>query len=85
MSVLWWQGKCGLDDFNNKYLVMCKCGVMMGISLEIGVEIINGWTAEFESVELAVENWNRRAEMARCENCYHTCLKTPSRMRCNQF
>jgi hypothetical protein len=35
---------------------------MMGISLEIGVEIINGWTAEFESVELAVENWNRRAE-----------------------
>lgn len=53
----------GVDDFNNKYLVMCgECGVMMGISLEIGVEIINGWTAEFESAELAVENWNRRAE-----------------------
>lgn len=55
----------GVDDFNNKYLVMCgECGVMMGISLEIGVEIINGWTAEFESAELAVENWNRRAENA---------------------
>lgn len=52
----------GLDDFNNKYLVMC--GVMMGISLEIGVEIINGWTAEIESAELAIENWNRRAENA---------------------
>lgn len=56
----------GVDDFNNKYLVMCgECGVMMGISLEIGVEIINGWTAEFESVELAIENWNRRAENAK--------------------
>ena len=55
----------GLDDFNNKYLVMCgECGVMMGISLEIGVEIINGWTAEIESAELAIENWNRRAENA---------------------
>lgn len=53
----------GVDDFN-KYLVMCKCGVMMGISLEIGVEIINGWTAEFESAELAIESWNRRAENA---------------------
>ena len=54
-----------LDDFNNKYLVMCgECGVMMGISLEIGVEIINGWTAEIESAELAIENWNRRAENA---------------------
>ena len=54
----------GVDDFNNKYLVMCKCGVMMGISLEIGVEIINGWTAEIESAELAIENWNRRTENA---------------------
>ena len=55
----------GLDDFNNEYLVMCgECGVMMGISLEIGVEIINGWTAEIESAELAIENWNRRAENA---------------------
>ena len=55
----------GLDDFNNKYLVMCgECGVMMGISLEIGVEIINGLTAEIESAELAIENWNRRAENA---------------------
>ena len=55
----------GVDDFNNKYLVMCgECGVMMGISLEIGVEIINGWTAEFESAELAIENWNRRTENA---------------------
>lgn len=54
----------GLDDFN-KYLVMCgECGVMMGISLEIGVEIINGWTAEIESAELAIENWNRRVENA---------------------
>lgn len=53
----------GVDDFN-KYLVMCECGVMMGISLEIGVEMINGWTAEFESAELAIENWNRRAENA---------------------
>lgn len=53
----------GVDDFNNKYLVMCgECGVMMGISLEIGVEIINGWTAEIESAELAIENWNRRTE-----------------------
>jgi hypothetical protein len=44
---------------------MCgECGVMMGISLEIGVEIINGWTAEIESAELAIENWNRRAENA---------------------
>ena len=59
------KGNVGVDDFNNKYLVMCgECGVMMGISLEIGVEIINGWTAEFESAELAIENWNRRTENA---------------------
>lgn len=37
---------------------------MMGISLEIGVELINGWTAEFESAELAIEKWNRRTENA---------------------
>lgn len=23
--------------------------------------------------------------MPKCENCYHTCLKTPSRMRYNRF
>lgn len=23
--------------------------------------------------------------MPKCKNCYHTCLKTPPRMRCNQF
>lgn len=51
----------GVDDFN-KYMVKCDCGVMMGVSLECGTELINGWTATFDSIEKAIENWNRRTE-----------------------
>lgn len=50
------------DDFK-KVLISCdECGAMVGVALECGVELVNGWTATFKTLDEAVEFWNRRAD-----------------------
>lgn len=48
------------DNFK-KVMVCCdECGAMIGIALECGVELVNGWTAIYETPEDAVNAWNNR-------------------------
>lgn len=48
------------DNFK-KICVMCdNCGAMVGVSLECGTPLVNGWTAVFESKEKAFFAWNNR-------------------------
>lgn len=49
------------DNYNN-YLVSCCCGVIMGVELEDGCELVDGWRATFNTMEEAIEAWNRRIE-----------------------
>ena len=50
-------------DNYHKIAVICNgCGVKLGIKLECGVELIDGWTAEFEDLDAAIEAWNRRVK-----------------------
>lgn len=48
-------------DNLKKIMISCdQCGAMIGVSLEIGVELINGWTANYKTLEDAVKAWNNR-------------------------
>lgn len=56
---------CGGDakifyDNYGKYLAKCSCGLLIGIELETGNELIDGWKAKFDTFDEAVEAWNRR-------------------------
>lgn len=42
--------------------VSCCCGVIMGVELEDGCELVDGWRATFNTMEEAIEAWNRRIE-----------------------
>lgn len=48
-------------DNYNKYMVVCVCGVMLGVELENGDELVDGWRAKFDTFDEAVEAWNKRA------------------------
>jgi Lar family restriction alleviation protein len=51
------------EDNYDKYAIMCEnCNMYFGIELEDGVELENGWKSIINSLEEAVEMWNRRAE-----------------------
>lgn len=55
------QATAYMDNFGK---VMCSCdacGALLGVVLECGVELVNGWTALFASKEEVIEAWNRRA------------------------
>jgi Lar family restriction alleviation protein len=44
-----------------KYGAYClKCGLYIGIELECGTELIDGWKAVCESKETIIQRWNRR-------------------------
>lgn len=48
------------DKFD-KVTVWCeRCGVKMGIELEDGCVLVNGWQATFETIEDAIKAWNER-------------------------
>ncbi len=50
-------------DNHDKVLVECEnCKLFFGIEVENGTELVEGWRATFDSIEEAVEAWNRRAE-----------------------
>lgn len=53
--------KMYMDNYG-KYLIKCSCGLLIGIELECGCELVDGWTATFESEDEAAEAWNRRTE-----------------------
>lgn len=48
-------------DNYDKYMVICSCGAMIGIQLEDGCDLVDGWRATFETTDKAIEAWNRRA------------------------
>ncbi len=51
-----------IDDYG-KCLIQCNnCGVLVGVEVENGVELKDGWRATFETKEQATEAWNRRAD-----------------------
>lgn len=48
------------DDYG-KFLIVCKpCKMLFGIEVEDGTELIDGWKAKIDTLEEAVEAWNRR-------------------------
>lgn len=47
-------------DNYNKYMVVCSCGLMIGIELEDTCELVDGWRALFDTFDEAAEAWNRR-------------------------
>ena len=50
------------DDYK-KYLIQCSnCSAFVGIEIENGVELKDGWRATFGTEEQAAEAWNRRAD-----------------------
>ena len=53
------------QDNYDKYMVMCSCGVMIGVELEDGCELVDGWRATFETKDKAVEAWNGRIDHER--------------------
>ena len=56
----------GYKDNYDKYLVACHgCGAMIGIKLECGTELKDGWIATLDTVEEAFEAWNRRTDNAK--------------------
>lgn len=61
-------GATAYKDNFGKYLVMCdECGAMIGVSLEIGKVLVNGWTAIYETPEEAVNAWNKGTEVEKGE------------------
>lgn len=56
-------GKASIcEDIYEKYMVICSCGIMLGIELEDGCELKDGWRARFDTICEATEAWNRRAD-----------------------
>jgi len=56
----------GYEDNYGKYLVGCpECGAMIGIKLECGEVLKDGWKATFNTIEEAFDAWNRRADNAK--------------------
>ena len=52
-------------DNHDKVLIECEnCKLLFGIEVENGTELVEGSRAMFDSVEEAVEAWNRRADNA---------------------
>ena len=51
-----------IDNYE-KALITCEdCKLLFGVEVENGTELIDGWRATFDSIEEAVEAWNRRAD-----------------------
>lgn len=50
------------DNFNKVTIICNQCGVKLGIELEDGVELKNGWKATYNSAKEAIGAWNRRYE-----------------------
>lgn len=56
-------GASAYKDNYGKVMVQCEgCKAMLGVDLECGVPLWDGWRATFEAAEAAVAAWNRRAE-----------------------
>lgn len=50
-------------DNYDKCGVYCSCcNMILGVALECGTELKDGWRAEFETPEEAISAWNRRAQ-----------------------
>lgn len=49
------------DNYEH-YMVICPCGVQVGVLIEDGCELIDGWRAAFETEMQAAKAWNRRAD-----------------------
>ena len=48
-------------DKYGKICVSCDiCGAFIGIDLENGVALVDGWAATYETIEEAAKDWNRR-------------------------
>lgn len=48
-------------DSYGKFGVKCdNCKLFIGIKLENGVELFDGWNAEFDTYKSAVNAWNKR-------------------------
>lgn len=48
-------------DNYGKVMVQCEgCKAMLGVDLECGVPLWDGWRATFDTAEAAVAAWNRR-------------------------
>ena len=48
-------------DNHDRVLIECeKCKLFLGIEVENGTELVEGWRAAFNSVAKATEAWNRR-------------------------
>lgn len=49
-------------DNYDKCGVFCNhCNAMVGVKLECGTELVDGWNAEFSTTEQSVAAWNKRA------------------------
>lgn len=55
------KGIIATDNYE-KYMVYCSCGAMIGVELEDGCELVDGWRAIFETKEEAITAWNRRTD-----------------------
>lgn len=54
-------GAHGYRDNYGKAMVQCdECKAMIGVALECGTPLFDGWRATFETAEAAVAAWNRR-------------------------
>lgn len=53
--------KLFVDNYG-QYGAMCEgCGMYLGVELECGVALHDGWKATFDTLESASGAWNRRA------------------------
>ncbi|MEG2765709.1 MAG: Lar family restriction alleviation protein [Acidaminococcaceae bacterium] len=50
------------DDYNNCGVYCSSCNAMVGVELESGVDLVDGWRATFDNEQKAVEAWNHRAK-----------------------
>lgn len=49
-----------IDDYGKSLIQCSNCGVLVGVEVENGVELKDGWRATFKTEEQAAEAWNRR-------------------------
>lgn len=51
-----------VDDYMQCGVVCEGCGMYLGVKLECGVALQDGWKATFYTLEAATQAWNRRVE-----------------------
>jgi len=51
------------EDNYKKIMCICdSCGALLGVNLEDGIRLKDGWIAAFNSRDEAIEAWNKRAD-----------------------